>query len=426
MSNQSTQKPFTMTRRDALKLAGGLGLSFAMPALGHSETKQRGKERPKSLITVWLAGGPSQLETWDPHPGTKIGGDTKSIKTKLTGVEIANLYPQMAEQIHHLNLIRSMVSKEGDHERGTAFLKTGYRPEPTTVYPSLGAIAIKELPNPKIEIPQHIHLGGGQWPARGGYLGDEYDAFKIFDPGKNVRNMKPRVDDERQQRRLKNLNVISKAFQKGRTKQVEKTLHQRAIEKSLTMMSSDQLKAFDISNEPAEIVKAYGDSKFGRGCLVARRLVEMGVRAIEVTLPGFDSHVNNYNGHVTQSKILDPAFAMLIKELKERDLLDSTVVLCIGEFGRTPTINPAAGRDHWPSGFSCLLGGGGLKSGVVIGETDPTGEKIKPKDPVNVKDLTATVLNAVGVSYEKELISPIGRPLQLSKGVLIDQLVASK
>ena len=426
MSNHSSQQPFTITRREALQLAGGLGLSFLMPALGHTDTKKRGQERQKSLITLWMAGGPSQLETWDPHPHSQIGGETKSIKTKMKGVEIADLYPQMAEQIHHLNLIRSMVSKEGDHERGTAFLKTGYRPEPTTIYPALGAIAIKELPDPDIEIPQHVALGGGQWPARGGYLGDEYDGFKIYNPGKDVRNMKPRVNVIRQKRRLENLDVISKSFRQKRTRQVEKTLHQLTIEKSLTMMSSKQLKAFDISTESEHVVKAYGDSRFGRGCLVARRLVEIGVRAIEVTLTGFDTHTNNHNGHVTQAKKLDPAFSMLIKELKERDLLDSTVVLCIGEFGRTPTINPAGGRDHWPSGFSCLLGGGGLKSGVVIGETDPTGGKIKPKDPIKVKDLTATVLNAVGVPYEKELISPIGRPLQLSEGVLIDQLIASK
>jgi len=172
-------------------------------------------------------------------------------------------------------------------------------------------------------------------------------------------------------------------------------------------------------------VEAYGDSRFGRGCLVARRLVETGVRAIEVSLGGFDTHANNHAGHETNAKILDPAFATLIKDLKEKDLLDSTVILCIGEFGRTPTINALDGRDHWPTGFSCLLGGGGLASGVVIGETDPTGEKHKPTDPVEVNNLVATILKAVGVDYEKELISPIGRPLQLSDGTAIDKLFAA-
>lgn len=425
MQIPSTQnQSFTVTRRNVLQLAGGLGVSFFLPAWGDAATKKRGEERPKSLITLWMKGGPSQLETWDPHPNTKIGSKTKSIKTKVSGLEIAAIYPEMAEQIHHLNVIRSMVSKEGDHERGTAFLKTGYRPDPTTIYPSLGAIAVKELPNPQIEIPQHVSLGNGQWAARGGYLGDKYDAFKIYNPGKNVRNMKPRVNHQRQERRLKNLEVISKSFRRGRVKQVDETLHQLTIEKSLIMMSSDQLKAFDISKEPSDVVKAYGDSKFGRGCLVARRLVEMGVRAIEVTLTGFDTHVNNYNGHVTQAKILDPAFATLIKELKERDLLESTVLICIGEFGRTPAINAAEGRDHFPSGFSCVLGGGGLKSGLVIGKTDPQGEKLKPTTPIKVKDLSATVLNALGLPYEKELISPIGRPLKLSDGTPIPQLLA--
>ena len=160
------------------------------------------------------------------------------------------------------------------------------------------------------------------------------------------------------------------------------------VERALTMMSSEQLKAFELTDEPEATVEAYGDSSFGRGCLVARRLVEQGVRSIEVNLNGFDSHANNYEAHKTNAAILDPGFAALLKDLKERDFWDSTVVLCIGEFGRTPNINPLEGRRSLAKGFSCLVGGGGMKRGQVIGETDPTGGKPEPSDPIKSKIFT--------------------------------------
>ena len=413
-----------MTRRNVLQAAAGLGVSFALPALDLKAANQRGAERGKSLIVLWMAGGPSQLETWDPHPGTKIGGETKAIGTKLPGVKIADLYPRMAEEIDSLNLIRSLSSKEGDHERGTYLLKTGYRPVPKLIHPSVSAMLVHERPA-EIEIPQHISLCGSQWPARGGYLGDEYDAFRIADPGRNVQNMRARVPKDRHEQRLENLSVISNAFAKNRPFATEKTLHQKMVERALTMMSTEQLKAFELADEPQAIVDAYGDSAFGRGCLVARRLVEQGVRSIEVNLGGFDSHANNYEAHKANAAILDPAFSALLKDLKARDLWESTVVLCLGEFGRTPSINPLAGRDHWPKGFSCLVGGGGLKRGIVIGETDPTGEKSDPADPVEVKDLYATLFHLFGVEYQKELDTPIGRPMRISDGRPIQRLLGA-
>jgi len=410
-------------RRDFLQLAGALGLSFVLPGLEGRAAEKRGPERKKSLITLWLDGGPSQLETWDPHPGGTIGGPTTAIGTKNPGLQIAHLFPRVAEEIHHLSVIRSLVSKEGDHERGAYVLKTGFRPDPTLKHPSLGAILTHELSDPAVEIPQHISLGGSAWPARGGFLGDEYDAFKIFDPGRNLHNMKARVADERQQRRLGNLEIVSRSFRQGRDLQTERTLHQHTVEHALRMMSSKQLEAFDIEHEPAAVRDAYGDTPFGRGCLVARRLVEHGVRAIEVNLRGFDSHANNFESHQANAQILDPAFAALIRDLRERDLLDSTVVLCIGEFGRTPNINPLDGRDHWPTGFSCVVGGGGLRSGMVIGGTDPEGKKKDPTDPIQVNDLYATLLKVFGVDYARENPTPIGRPMVFSEGTPIDRLI---
>jgi hypothetical protein len=413
---------FTTTRRDVLKAAAGMGLSFLLPGLELRASQERGPARAKSLLTLWLGGGPSQLETWDPHPGPAIGGQTEAIDTVVPGLKIAHFYPQTAEEIGSLSVIRSLVSKEGDHERGTYLVKTGYRPDPTLVHPALGAIVAHELPNPKGEIPQHVALGGGEFAPRGGFLGDAYDAFKVYDPGRNIENLRAGAEPERQERRLKSLDVVSETFRRGRRIPAEKTLHQDMIARALRMMTSEQLRAFDLEHEPRSVRQAYGDSRFGRGCLVARRLLEEGVRAIEVTLGGFDSHANNHEAHRDNAAVLDPALAALLKDLRERDLLDSTVVLCIGEFGRTPKINPLAGRDHWPTGFSCLVGGGGLRAGVVIGETDPTGTKKDPADPVEIQDLYATILKTLGVDYQREFITPIGRPMAFSKGTPIARL----
>jgi len=267
-----------LTRRDALRLAAGLGLSFALPGLDLRAAQSRGRERPKSLITLWMQGGPSQLETFDPHAGTKIGGETKAIDTKLPGLQIAHLLPQTAEQVHELCVIRSMISKEGDHERGTYLLKTGYRPDPTLIHPSLGAIVAHELPVAGVEIPRHISILNSQWPSRGGFLGDDYDAFKVPDPRQNLQNMKAHVEHDRQERRLKDLDVVERTFRNRRRLQSDGTLHQETVRRALTMMTSEQLKAFKVEDEPEEVRAAYGDTPFGAGCLIARRLVEVLLR----------------------------------------------------------------------------------------------------------------------------------------------------
>jgi hypothetical protein len=413
----------TLSRRDLLRAAGALGVSFLLPALEAQAANERGQSRKKSLITIWLEGGPSQLETWDPHPGTKIGGPTKAISTSLRDVQIAASFPQLAAEIGSLSVIRSLVSKEGDHERGSYLLKTGYRPDPTLRHPSLGAILVNQLPDASIVLPQHISIGNSNWPARGGFLGDQFDAFRVYDPGRDVPNLKANVGSDRQNRRIANLAVVSKAFEHGRRLEVERTLHQHTIEHALEMMSSDQLKAFQIDGEPQRVRGAYGDTLFGRGCLVARRLVETGIRAVEVTLSGFDTHANNFNGHRENARILDPALAALLRDLHERDLWQSTVVLAIGEFGRSPAINPLDGRDHWPSGFSCLIGGGGVKGGLVIGATDPEGKRKAPSDPIEVADLFATILKVFGVDFAHEVITPVGRPIAFSSGKPISRLI---
>ena len=405
-----------MSRRDLLSAAAGCTLSFLLPPLLGRAADERGPARAKSLITIWLGGGPSQLETWDPHPGTVIGGPTKAIETRLSGVQIGADYARTAEQIQHLSVVRSLVSQEGDHERGAYFLKTGYRPDPTTIHPSLGALLTQQVPSDSVEIPLYVSLLNSEFPGRGGYFGDEYDPFKVFDPGTALHNMEAPVDRSRLAKREQSLAVVEQSFLQGRKVLAKGTLHAETIRKARRMMDSTQLNAFKVEEEPAERKAAYGDTSFGRGCLVARRLVETGVRAVEVNLSSFDTHANNFEFHTGHAKTLDPALAALIQDLKERDLLASTIVLVLGEFGRTPKINPLDGRDHWPTGFSCLIGGGGLATGRVIGATDPTGEKTAPTDPVSIQDLFATIIAQFGINGAHEMMTPIGRPMKLCEG----------
>ncbi len=403
-----------------------MGLSLSLPGMTARAAARRRDERPKSLITLWMNGGMSQLETWDPHPEGPAGGEVTSIATSVGGLQISNLLPQMAEQMHSTTVIRSLTSLEGDHERGTFFVKTGYRLEPTLSYPALGAIAASELPDSNVEIPQHVSLAGENfWPV-GGYLGNEWDAFRVFDPGRSQSNLHAGVTEIRQQRRLEGLGVLGRTFEQGRPRALDRTLHKDTVDRALTMMSSEQLKAFEIDGESAAVRAAYGDSSFGRGCLVARRLVEVGVRAVEVCLNGFDTHVNNHEGQRTNCEILDPAFATLLTELRDRDLLESTIVLCISEFGRTPQINPAGGRDHWPNWFSCVVAGGGFRQGLVIGTTPgsiPADQKIRPEDPVTVPELYATILHAMGIDWNREIVTPIGRPIRYASADPIGRLL---
>jgi uncharacterized protein (DUF1501 family) len=203
----------------------------------------------------------------------------------------------------------------------------------------------------------------------------------------------------------------------------EATLHQGTMRSARAMMTSEQLQAFDVSRESARLRNSYGDTPFGRGCLAARRLIEVGVRCVEVTLSGWDTHVDNHQGHRTQAAILDPAFAALIRDLNDRDLLRRTVVICAGEFGRTPAINRLGGRDHWPNGFSVVLAGGGLRGGLTVGATDPAGRR-DPTDPVNIGDIHATVLSAVGIDPARMINTPIGRTYRFSEGTPIRQLIA--
>jgi hypothetical protein len=411
----------TLDRRGILKLAA---LSWLTP-VGRllADESERTRQPAQSIILLWLDGGPSQLETFDPHPETRIAGGTRAIATAVKGIQLAEGYEHLADQMARVSLIRSMVSKEGDHERGTYLMKTGYRPDPTVEHPSIGAICCHELPVGRTDIPRHISILSEKWPSRGGFLGGEFDAFQVGDPRGKLPDVTSSAPEARDLARVRDLEVAERVFARGRRGRVDSTLHRETLARARTMMTSDQLKAFDVSQEPAAVLAEYGDTPFGRGCLAARRLIEVGVRCVEVTLGGWDTHVNNHEIHRARARVLDPAFAALVRDLFRRDLLERTVVLCCGEFGRTPKVNPLGGRDHWPGGFSLAIAGGGLRGGLAIGQTDPEGLK-QPVRPSTVEDVHATVLTALGLDPAKANTAPAtGRPIKLSAGKLIRELL---
>jgi uncharacterized protein (DUF1501 family) len=411
-----------LPRRRFLTLAG---LSWLTP-VGRilAEQAERSRTPAQSVILLWLAGGPSQLETFDPHPDSRSAAGTRAIATAAKGIQFAEGLEQLAEQAGSIAVVRSMVSKEGDHERGTYLMKTGYRPDPSVEHPSIGAICCHELPWQGTDIPRHISILAGQWPGRGGFLGAEFDAFQIGDPAGDLPDVRPLVPEPRDRQRVEDLEIVERAFARGRSERVRATLHRETLNRARIMMTSEQLAAFDVSREPASLRAEYGETPFGRGCLAARRLIEVGVRCVEVTLDGWDSHVNNHEIHRNRLKVLDPAFAALLRDLKQRDLFDKTVVLCMGEFGRTPKVNVAGGRDHWTNGFSLALAGGRLRGGLGVGQTDPEGVQ-DPVRPVTVEDIHATVLSALGIDPTRELLAPVtGRPVKLTAGRPLPELLA--
>lgn len=412
--------------------AGGAMLSTIANRLAWADaTGVTDKARPKNVILLWLEGGPSQLETFDPHPGSKFGGEVKAISTSVPDLQIADTLPQVAERMHLGSVIRSVTSKEGDHQRAIYNIKSGYRPDPTLVHPSIGSILCHEFPEP-LDIPRHISITPLNAPARGGYLGPVYDAFKMGDPQNPVPDLNSPVAEGRFERRMDDLRWLEERFRKGRMRDLDqnRTLHTSSTDAALRMMSSEQVSAFDVSGESKATLEKFGDTPFGRGCLAATRLIGAGVRCVEVTLGGWDSHITNHSLQAGRCEILDAALAAMLDRLVEQDMLENTLVVCGGEFGRTPTINPAEGRDHWPHGFSTFLAGCGIRKGGVYGATaaKPKLEADKPLDdvgnPITIGDLHATILSSLGVAYEKEIQTPIGRPLRISEGEPVGALLA--
>jgi len=401
-------------------IAGGLGaaLSAAIPGWQSRAAAQAAaagsKSRGKACILLWMNGGPSHIDTFDPKPGTKSGGEFKAIDTRIKGVKFAEPLPLVAQQADKLAVIRSVTTKEGNHDRAGYLMHTGYAPSTTLQHPSLGAWVSHELGSETAELPNFVSIRGPSVGA--GFLGVQHGPFSIQRPSEGVRNLPPAkdVDQARFSRRLEALAALQDNF-RSTTGRPEIAAHDVVYQKAVRLMRSPLAKAFEIKDEPTDVLRRYGDSDFGRGCLMARRLVESGVTFIEVTLDGWDTHIDNFSGVRNLCKDLDPGMSALLSDLAERKMLSDTLVIWLGEFGRTPTINARSGRDHHPIAWSAVLAGGGSRGGIAHGSTDDEGAKVA-SNPVTVPDLFATFATLLGIDPKREEMSPVGRPIAVSDG----------
>ncbi len=415
-----------MPRRNFLKF--GMSSFLGLVAMQHLQSEafaqmDKMTTRATRCIVLFMNGGPSQLDTFDPKPGTLNAGPFSAIPTSASGIQFSQHLPQVAEQAHHLAVIRSMVSGEGNHERARYLLHTGYAPTGSVRHPTFGSLASHYLDDEDSELPNCVNINSPSFTA--GILGPTHDPFVVSDPRKPIDDLKypKQMDRRRFEERLKLLEDIEKDFLKNREGRSTEA-HQAIYKKADKLINSRSVEAFDLSEEPIALREAYGINRFGQGCLMARRLIEAGVKFVEVSLDGWDTHSNNFERTADLLKVVDPAFATLVRDLDDRDLLDDTIVLWLGEFGRTPNINQNEGRDHFPNGWSAAIAGGGVRGGRAIGATSEDGTVVSER-PVSVPDLFASLCFALGIDYDNQNYSRAGRPIRVvNNGSVVNELFA--
>jgi hypothetical protein len=430
-------------RRDFLSVgsAGMLGLSLpgilAAEAKARVEGKADGKAKAKGVILLWLAGGPATIDMWDNKPEAPEGirGEFKSIDTAASGIQIAETFPKVAQVADRLTIVRSLYHTIPSHGPAAVFMTTGNKPTAALQYPSLGSVAAKLLKT-EVGVPPYVTFGDLRGGAVGtaGYLGTGYNPFVIEGGGANgkgagfsVRGLTLRGNftlDELDKR-----DALLRKFDSGFAGLDQSndlvdgldTFHQQALE----ILKSDKTrKALEVNTEKPAVRDLYGNTPFGQGALAARRLIEAGVRFATVSFGGWDTHGQTFNAHKTRlAPPTDAVLSALVRDLDDRGLLDSTIVMCAGEFGRTPKINKNAGRDHWARSMACVLAGGGFKRGYVHGSTDASG-MAPATEPCTPDDIASTIFHNLGVAPATELQTPTGRPVQLFReGRVIEKIV---
>jgi hypothetical protein len=429
-----------VSRRDWLKLsaAGVLGSCVSGWFENLADAAAAHPARKKACILLWMNGGPSQMDTFDLKPGHANGGPYKEISTTAPGLKIGEYLPKIAKFGDKMAVLRSMTTKEADHGRATFLMRTGYMPTGPIQYPPLGPLVARELGKEDAALPNCVAIAPFRFFAPAaygpGFLGPKYaplvvgDNAQFVNPGNNnfdaalkVQDIDPPADVDRAHAsvRIDLLEEMEKEFV-ARHPGVSADSHRTAYGRAVRLMKTGAGKAFNLEEEKASVRDAYGRTLFGQGCLLARRLVERGVPFVEVTHAGvnggafgWDTHANNFDALKPLLGVLDSAWAALMADLKERGLLDSTLIVWMGEFGRTPRINPQKGRDHWPNSWSTVLAGGGIKGGQAYGKTSPDGMQIA-ENPVGVADFMATVCTALGINPEKQNNSNVGRPIRIA------------
>ena len=368
--------------------------SVGAPAEGRTVTHHRGK----ACILLWLGGGPSQLDTFDPKPGKATAGPVSSIPTTVDGIQLSEYLPKLARQQEHFSIVRSLRSREAAHERGLYLMHTGYTPIPGLPFAPMGTVCSYELGRVDFPLPSFIGLSTPDIP-HSEVFGDAHLPFSVRKLDDPIPNLRPMVKSPRMAVRNELLAGQDKSFLRGRSgRAVERRID--ASRGALELMTTPLLEAFRLDSEPESVRKRYGGT-FGQQCLLARRLVSVGVPFVEIGLNGWDTHDKNFERTPELCQHLDAGFSSLLEDLAASGQLEETLIVCLGEFGRTPKINTSGGRDHWTKCWSVALAGGGIAGGRVIGATDSAGMEIA-KQPVAVEDLFATAYKTLGIDPRKK------------------------
>lgn len=423
-----------LERRRFISLAakGLLGVSI-LPWVGSLPLKGAGLglNRPlnhapkaKNVIYLYMSGGMSHIDTFDPKPGTETGGPTQAINTKVDHLKLSENLPLLANHAEKIAVIRGMTSTKGAHEQGNYFMHTSYAQRATIKHPTMGSWMTKLDGRFNPTLPGAVVVNGGSRHPLAGFLPSSHQPLAIGDPEAGLRNSKmhPGLTDDTFEKRLDFSRKLDESFI---TKYGSAKINSYAdmYDDAIRLMKSGDLSAFDLSKESAQVRESYGEDRFGQGVLLARRLVERQVRFVEVQLGGWDTHQNNFSRVPEQGAILDQALSALLADLEQRGMLEETLVVLATEFGRTPNINVNDGRDHYPKAFSCMLAGGGIKGGQVWGETDREGREVIDQK-VEIPDLNATIAFTLGLPLDEIVYSPTRRPFTLSdKGRPITQLI---
>lgn len=420
-----SRMPNGMTRRHFAKHVAGASAMFGTAfSLGHTLNVHADelKKNRKSAILLWMSGGPATIDIWDLKPGAPTGGPFRPISTS-GDVQICEHLPLMAKQMHNMAIVRSMSTREADHDRGRYYMHTGYVPNPNIEHPGYGSVIAHELidQRPELAIPPFVSVGGASEGP--GFLGMAWAPFNVSSNGR-IRNLEMNLPDSRLMQRMAVLRMMEADFVKD-TKGSAARDHQAVLEKTFDLLTSAQMDAFKVEQEPEPIKERYGTNGFGQGCLLARRLVEAGVPFVEVDLGGWDNH-NGIHPILADQKLpqMDQAMSALVEDLEQRGLLQDTAIIWMGEFGRTPRINGDAGRDHWARSWSAVVGGAGIKGGIAVGETSSDGTAVET-EPYSSEDLMASVCKALGISLEVEYTSKNNRPMKIANsGKVINDLFA--
>jgi uncharacterized protein (DUF1501 family) len=369
-----------------------------------------------------MSGGPSTIDIWDLKPDSPSGGQFKPISTNVDSMQICEHLPLLSKKMDNLSIIRSMSTREADHGRGRYYMHTGYVPNPNIEHPSYGSVISHELLKntmSQIGIPPFISIGGTSIGP--GFLGATY-APLVVDYNGTIRNIQSSIDRQILQQRLDFLAVVENKFIQEKRGELADS-HAKMLNKTVDLMLGPYTEVFNVSKEPQNIRERYGNTPFGKGCLMARRLVEIGVPFIEVELGGWDNHMDIFTTLPDKLSQMDMGMSALIEDLIGRGLYETTNIIWMGEFGRTPDINKNAGRDHWARSWSAVVGGGKLKQGIVVGETNEDGKKVIT-EPYSSEDLMATVLKSLDISLETTFTSKNGRPMKIANsGKVIRELI---